>query len=112
VYYKQGPYYWLDERGNHHVVLLAHLVDVISHIKGNMKEGEKEEDIDIDIEMPHSIINDILDNSYKWKANGSIDCRPYKLYTPAHRRYYDTTAGEDPSNVKGDRQVKLKEYYN
>ena len=77
-----------------------------------MKEGEKEEDVDVDIEMPRSIVNDILDNSHKRKANGSIDCRPCKLHAPAHRRCCDATVGEDPGDVKGDRQVKLEEYCN
>jgi hypothetical protein len=112
VHCKQGPHCWPDERGNHHAVLPVHLADVISHIKGNMKEGEKEEDVDVDIEMPRSIVNDILDNSRKRKANGSIDCRPCKFHAPAHRRCCDATAGEDPGDVKGDRQVKLEEYCN
>lgn len=80
-----------------------------------MEEGEGEEDIDINIEIPTNILKDILDNSYKWKADGSIDYCQCKAHVSAHGRYCDTagrTPGEDPRDVEGDRQAKLEEYYN
>ncbi|KAK3899187.1 hypothetical protein C8A05DRAFT_46676 [Staphylotrichum tortipilum] len=53
-----------------------------------MKEGEKEE-IDIDIEIPPKILQDVLDDSRKQQADSS-DCHL--------------------GDVKGDRKDKLEEY--
>ena len=80
-----------------------------------MKEGEKEEDVDVNIEIPPNILKNVLDNSRKRKADGSIDCRHCKVHVSAHSRCCDTaeiTPGEDPRDVEGDRQVKLEEYCN
>ena len=80
-----------------------------------MKEGEKEEDVDVNIEIPPNILKNILDNSRKQKADGSIDCRHCKVHTSAHSRCCDTaerTLGEDPRDVEGDRQDKLEAYCN
>jgi hypothetical protein len=80
-----------------------------------MEEGEREENVDIDIETPPNILKDVLDNSRKRKADGSIDCRQCKAHVSAHGRYCDTagrTPGEDPGDVEGDRQAKLEEYCN
>ena len=80
-----------------------------------MKKGEKEEDVDVNIEIPPNILKNILDNSRKRKADGSIDCRHCKVHASAHSRCYDMakrTLGEDPGNVKGDRQDKLEVYCN
>jgi hypothetical protein len=52
-HYKHGPHCFVDEQGNHHKLLSTHLEDTVSHIKGNMNKGEKEEDIDVNsIELP------------------------------------------------------------
>jgi hypothetical protein len=80
IHCKQGPHCWPDEQGNHRELLPRHLEDIVSYIKGNMKEGEKEVDVDINIKIPPSIIKDVLDNSRKRKADGSIDCPPCKAY--------------------------------
>ena len=99
-----------DEQGNRRELLPRRLEDIVSHIKGKMKEGENEEDVDINIEMPPSIVKDILDNSRKRKADGSIDCRPCKVHNPAQGKCSDAAPGEDPGDVEGDRQAKLEQY--
>ena len=99
-----------DEQGNHRELLPRHLEDIVSHVKGKMKEWENEEDVDINIEMPPSIVKDILDNSRKRKADGSIDCRPCKVHNPAQGKCSDAAPGEDPGDVEGDRQAKLEQY--
>ena len=109
---KQGPHCWPDERGNHHKLLPRHLEDIFHHIKGNMKEGEKEEELDISIEIPPKILKDVLDDSRKRKADSSIDCRHCKAHVSAYGRHPETTPGEDPGDVEGDRKDKLEEYCN
>jgi hypothetical protein len=61
---KQGPHRWPDERGNHHKLLPRHLEDIFYHIKGNMKEGKKEEEVDVNIEIPPKILKDVLDELF------------------------------------------------
>jgi len=101
---KQGPHCWPDERGTHRPLLPHHLEDIVRHIKDSMKEGETEEDVDINIEIPPHILKDVLDNSHnsrKRKADGSLDyrhCEVQKIYS------------EDPGDVEGDRWAKLEEY--
>jgi len=95
-----------DERGNHHKLLPAQLEEIICYIKANMKEGETEEDIDIDIEIPPHIVRYILDNCHKWKADSSSNYRYYKVHL------LETIPGEDSRVMEGDRQAKLEEYYN
>lgn len=102
---KQGPHCWLDERGDHRKLLPGQLEEIVSHIKGNMTEGETEEDVDVDIEIPPRIVKNILDNSRKRKADSSTDCRNCKVQVPFH-------SIEDPEDVDGDRQAKLEEYCN
>jgi hypothetical protein len=68
-----------------------------------MKEEENEEDVNINIEMLPSIIKDILDNSCKRKANGSIDYRPCKVHASAYIKCYDTATSKDPRDVEKDR---------
>ena len=80
-----------------------------------MKEGEKDEDVDVNINIPPHILKNVLDNSCKWKADDSINCRYCKVHVLAHSRCCDTAEtihGEDPRDVEGDRQAKLEEYYN
>jgi hypothetical protein len=71
-----------------------------------MKEGEKEEDVDVNIKIPPNILKNVLDNSRKRKADGLINCRHCKVYVSAHSRRCDTaeiTPSEDPEDVEGDR---------
>jgi len=74
-----------------------------------MKEG----DVDVSVEIPPNILKNILDNSRKRKADGSIDYRQCKVHASAHSRCCDTAEmppREDLGDVEGDRQVKLEEY--
>jgi hypothetical protein len=101
---KQGPHYWPDERGTHYLLLPCHLEDIVRHIKDSMKQGEIEEDVDVNIEiLPHMLKNvlDNSDNSRKRKADGSLDCRHCKV---------QKIHSEDPRDVEGDRQGRLEEY--
>jgi hypothetical protein len=112
---KQGPHCLPDEQGIHRKLLPRDLEDIVCHHKANMKEGETEEDVDVNIEIPPHILKNVLDNSRKRKADGSIDCRHCKVHVPAHGGRCDTaeiTPGEDPGDVEGDRQAKLEEYCN
>ncbi|KAK3371034.1 hypothetical protein B0T24DRAFT_304724 [Lasiosphaeria ovina] len=89
---KQGPHCWPDERGNHHRLLPRHLEDISHHIKGNMKEGdmkegENEEEVDVNIEVPSKILQDVLDDSRKRKADDSIDCRNCKVRVSSHGKH-------------------------
>ncbi len=80
-----------------------------------MKEGEKEEDVDINIEILPNILKNILDNSYKQKADSLIDCRHCKVYALVYSRccnIAERTLKEDPRDVEGDRQKKLEAYCN
>ncbi|KAF6783012.1 hypothetical protein CSOJ01_15944 [Colletotrichum sojae] len=110
---KQGPHCWLDERGNHHRLLPTHLEDIFNHIKGSMKEGEKEDDVDVNIEIPSRILGDILSNSRKRKAEDSIDCRGCRAHASSQGRLRDTgetSCPQDAGEVEGDRMDRLEEY--
>ncbi len=82
---KQGPHCWTDGRGNHHRLLPRHLEEIVSHIKGSMKEGEKEEEIDVHIEMPPK--------SYKmyWMIAASGRPRAPSTVVSARSRFQPTT---------------------
>ncbi|KAL5347584.1 hypothetical protein ACLOAV_006992 [Pseudogymnoascus australis] len=86
---KQGPHCWSDEPGNHHRLLSGQLEDIVRHVKDNMKEGKTEEDVDIDIEIPSSILKNVSDNSGKRIADGLTNCRRCKTrvsaYSVVHR---------------------------
>ena len=72
-----------------------------------MKEGETEEDVDVDIEIPPHILKHVLDNNRKRKAEDvSADCCHCKVHAS------ETLPGEDLGDVEGDRQAKLEEYCN
>jgi len=106
----------LDKQGIHHKLLPRQLEDIVHHIKDNMEEGEKEEGVDVNIEIPPHILKDVLDNSCKRKADSSADCHHCKVYVSAHR-HCDTAEitpnlSEDLRDVEGDRQAKLEEYCN
>jgi len=112
---KQGPHCWPDGRGIHQKLLPGQLEDFVGHIKGTMKEGEIEEDVEVNIEIPPHIINNILENNRKRKADGSIDYRQCKAHTSSHNRCCDTAEippVEKLGDVEGDRQAMLEEYCN
>jgi hypothetical protein len=75
-------------------------------MKDNIKEGETEEDVNVNIKIPPSILKNVLDNSRKWKADGLTNYRHYKTHVLAYSK------GCDTRDVEGDRHAKLKEYYN
>jgi hypothetical protein len=102
---KQGPHCLPDERGNHRKLLPAQLEEIVGHIKANMKEGETEETVEVDIEIPPHILRNVSDNSRKRKADNS-DCRHCKVHVS------ETIPGEGSGDVEGDRQAKLEEYCN
>lgn len=54
-----------------------------------MKEGENEEGVDVNIEIPSKILQDVLDDSRKRKADDSIDCRNRKVRISSHSRHCD-----------------------
>jgi hypothetical protein len=107
---KQGLHYWPDEQGNHYILLSSQLEDMVSHIQRNLKEGEKEEDIDVNsIELPSYIFKSVLDNSRKRKADGPAGCRHCKVHVSANGECCSVAENDD---VDGDRQAKLEEYCN
>ena len=71
-----------------------------------MKEGETEEDVNVNIEIPTHILRNILDNSRKRKADNPSDCRCCKVHVS------ETIPGEASEDVEGDRLAKLEEYCN
>lgn len=104
---KQGPHCLPDERGIHRRLLPTQLEEIVCYIKANMKEGETEENVDVDIEIPPHILTHIMDNSRKRKAEDKLTgCRHFKVHA------LETIPGEHPGNVEGERQAKLEEYCN
>ena len=103
---KQGPHCLPDDRGNHRKLLPAQLEEIVCHIKANIKEGETEEDVNVDIEIPPHILRNISDNSRKRKADNPSDCRCCKVHVS------EAIPGKASGDVEGDRLAKLEEYCN
>jgi hypothetical protein len=59
-------------------VVPGHLEDIVKDIKSNMKEGDKEEEVDI-TKIPPKVLKDILDGSSKRKAE--VNCRKHQQPT-------------------------------
>ena len=83
---KHGPHCWPDERGNHYRLLPRHLEAILHYHKCSIQEGEEEEEVDLDIEIPSNIIKDVLDDSRKRKAENSAH-HHCKADTLAHCRH-------------------------
>uniref|UniRef100_A0A8H7NHL6 Uncharacterized protein n=1 Tax=Bionectria ochroleuca TaxID=29856 RepID=A0A8H7NHL6_BIOOC len=49
---KQGPHCLVDNQGNHRKMMATHLEDIYNHIKANMKDGENEDEVEVNIEIP------------------------------------------------------------
>ncbi|KAF6808440.1 hypothetical protein CPLU01_15673 [Colletotrichum plurivorum] len=64
------------------------------------------------IEIPSTILRDVLDDSRKRKAEDAIDCRSCKAHVSAHGRHRETTLDEGLDDVEGDRMDRLEEYCN
>jgi hypothetical protein len=112
---KQGPHCWPDARGNHQKLLPVQLEEIVRHIKEKLEEGETEENVDVSIEIPPHIVQNILENNRKRKADGSIDHRQCKAHASSHNRCCDTAEippVEKLGDVEGDRQAMLEEYCN
>jgi hypothetical protein len=71
-----------------------------------MKKEETKEDININIKILLNIFKNILDNSYKQKADTFTNCCHCKVHVLV------TILSNDPKNVEKDKQAKLEEYYN
>jgi hypothetical protein len=53
----------------------GHLEDIVKDVKSNMKEGDKEEEVDI-TKIPPKVLKDIMDGGCKRKAEAdSLNCR-------------------------------------
>ncbi|OHW97266.1 hypothetical protein CSPAE12_04062 [Colletotrichum incanum] len=92
---KQGLHCWPDEQGNHHRLLPQYLEEIVRRIQGDMKEGDKEEEGNVGIEIPSKILGNILNYSRRRKAEDSVNYPNRK----AHGRYCDTV--EDLRDVVG-----------
>jgi hypothetical protein len=57
------------------------------------------------VKINPNILENVLDNSHKQKADGSIDCCYCKAHVSAYIRYC-----KDLRDVEGDRQARLEEY--
>ena len=57
---KQGPHCMIDETGNHISMLSGHLEANVRHHRNNMKDGETEDDVNVDIEILPEIAKDVL----------------------------------------------------
>ncbi|KAL5903028.1 hypothetical protein ACKVV7_011463 [Pyricularia oryzae] len=79
-----------------------------------MKDGEREDEVDVDIEIPSTILRGVLDDSRKRKAEDAINCRSCKTMSTrsGHRDTSVTIPEEDLGDVKGDRMDRLEEYCN
>ena len=86
-------------------MLPAQLKEIVYYIKANIKEGETEETVKVDVEIPPHILKHILDNSRKRKAEDSTSCRHCKVHA-------SKTIPDEPGDMQGSRQAKLEEYCN
>ncbi|KAH8745278.1 hypothetical protein F5883DRAFT_702966 [Diaporthe sp. PMI_573] len=78
-----------------------------------MKEGEKEEEVEIDIEIPPTILKDVLDDSRKRKAEDADNFRSCKAHVLANSKYCDaaeTTLDKNLGDIEGDRMERLEAY--
>jgi hypothetical protein len=71
-----------------------------------MKEGEIEEDVNVEIEILPHILQNISDNSRKRKADNPSNCRYCKVHVS------EAIPGKASRDVEGDRLAKLEEYCN
>ncbi|KAK3934408.1 hypothetical protein QBC46DRAFT_462636 [Diplogelasinospora grovesii] len=102
VHCDQGPHCLVDNGGNHRRLLPVHLEASIDHIRRNMKDGEIEETVSLDI--PPEIRDEVLKQSKKRKPDSPIDCRRCKARVSDHRL-------GSPGDVEGIREDKLEEYW-
>lgn len=75
-----------------------------------MKEGEKVEEVNINMEIPPHILKDVLDESRKRKADSSPD-GPHKVHC-MRCNAGDASLHSDIAGVSGDREDNLEKYWN
>ena len=104
----------IDETGNHISMLSGHLEAKVRHHRNNMKDGETEDDVNVDIEILPEIAKDVLACSRKRKAESPSSGRPCKTHVSAHQGHYRAAEMAHPGDpsVRGDRLEKLEEYCN
>ncbi|KAJ3569921.1 hypothetical protein NPX13_g5910 [Xylaria arbuscula] len=74
-----------------------------------MKDGEKEDEVDIDIEIPPGIIQDVLAESQKRKAESDLgSSRSNKTHVSDHCKHGYGVEGF--ISITGDRAQRLEEY--
>ncbi|KAH6653417.1 hypothetical protein BKA67DRAFT_660042 [Truncatella angustata] len=105
---KQGPHCWADQQGNHHKLEATDLEQTLEDLKDKMKEGEKEEDIDVGVEIPAKIRDNVLAKSRKRKADRAPgNCRHNKTHVS---NQCGSCSESDTFRIAGDRAEKLREY--
>lgn len=109
---KQGPHCMVDEKGNHISMLSRHLEAEVRYRRNNMKDGETEDDINVEIEVPPEIAKDVLACSRKRKAESASSGRPCKTHVSAHQDHHGAAGMAHPGDpgVCGDRLEKLEKY--
>ena len=50
------------------------VAEIFNRIKESMHEEENEEEADVNMQIPPEILKDVLGDSCKRKADGSLDC--------------------------------------
>jgi len=107
-YCKEGPYCAKDEQGNYLKLESKDLEAIFIWYKDNMKDGEREDDVDVNVEIPSWLLKDVFDRSRKRKADSSNDCRPCKT----HCGHNCAPTNEVHVRIGGDREQVLKAYCN
>ncbi|KAI1839391.1 hypothetical protein JX266_014398, partial [Neoarthrinium moseri] len=108
---KQGPHCTTDKQGNHLKLEARHLEDIFNEIKHKMKEGETEDEVDVRIEIPPRVLQDVLARSQKRKPDSEpSNCRPSKTHVTDN--CVQRPVAEDSLNITGDIAQRLEEYCN
>ncbi|KAI9146746.1 hypothetical protein HJFPF1_13484 [Paramyrothecium foliicola] len=81
---KQGPHCAKDEFGNHHKLNHTHLKAIYGHIKDNMSDGDDPHEIDLDVDIPAAILNDVMYNPEGASVDPSQELKDYRSSTLMH----------------------------
>jgi len=95
-------------------LLLRHFKEIFYYIKAKVKDEEKEEEVEIDIKIPLIILKDVLDDSYKQKAedtNNFYSCKAYRLANGKNYNVAKAAYSKVFRDIEGNRMERLKEYY-
>jgi len=74
-----------------------------------MKDGMREDDVDVNVEIPSWVLKDVFNRSQKRKADNSGNCRPCKTHC---RHSCIVIRSENPVRILGDREQNLRAYCN